>query len=82
MFYLLNYLKDKIESTGTGSTFKAITKSTLEKIQIPIPPLPTQQEIVRILKRVEKLKEWRSEADSLTDELFHAFFLEIFGGSD
>ena len=34
----------------------AINKSDVEKIQIPIPPLPIQQEIVRILDNFTKLE--------------------------
>lgn len=79
LFYLLNYLKPKIEESGTGSTFKAITKSGLEKIKIPVPPLETQKKIVEILEKAEKLKEWRAEADELADELFNSYFLEMFG---
>ena len=79
LFYLLNYLKEDIARSGTGSTFKAITKSTLEKIKIPVPPLQTQQKIVEILEKAEKLKEWRAEADVLTSEYLKSVFLEMFG---
>ena len=79
LFYLLSYLKPKIEESGTGSTFKAITKSGLEKIKIPIPPIETQKKIVEILEKAEKLKEWRAEADELADEYLKSVFLEMFG---
>ena len=78
LFYLLNYLKPKIEGTGTGSTFKAITKSGLEKIKIPVPPLETQKKIVEILEKAEKLKEWRSEANELADEYLKSLFSHMF----
>ncbi len=79
LYYLLNYLKPKIKHLGTGSTFKAITKSTLETIEIPVPPVEIQRKIVDILENVEKLKEWRTEADKLTDEYSKSVYLKMFG---
>ncbi len=79
LFYLLNYLKPEIENKGTGSTFKAITKSGLEKIKIPVPPLINQHKIVAILEKAEKLKTWRAEADKLTDESLKSVFFKLFG---
>lgn len=51
----------------------------MKKIEIPLPPLKTQQKIVEILEKAEKLKEWRAEADVLTDEYLKSVFLEMFG---
>ncbi len=79
LFYLLNYLKPKIEQYGTGSTFKAINKSGLEKIKIPVPPIEIQMKIVEILEKAEELKELRSTADAFTDEYLKSLFLEMFG---
>ena len=46
----LNYLKD-VEAETTGTTRKRISKSKLEQIAIPVPPLPEQQRIVGILDK-------------------------------
>lgn len=51
----------------------------LKEKQIVVPPLETQKEIVEILERAERLKEWRTEADELTDEFLKSIFLEMFG---
>lgn len=40
-----------------GSTLKTITKEELSKYKIPVPPLPVQEEIVRILDSFTKLNE-------------------------
>ncbi len=79
LFYLLNYLKPIIEDKGTGSTFKAISKSVLNSIQIPLPPLQTQRRIVSILEKAEETKRLRAQADELTDRLLKSVFLEMFG---
>jgi type I restriction enzyme S subunit len=82
LFYLLNYLKPKIEELGTGSTFKAITKSILEKIEIPLPPIEIQQKIVVTLEKTDKLKEFRAKSDALTTEYVRSVFLKMFVGVD
>ena len=48
------------------------------KINVPLPPLPTQKKIADILEKAEKLKKWRAEADKLTDEFLKSTFLEMF----
>ncbi|AKB36697.1 Type I restriction-modification system, specificity subunit S [Methanosarcina siciliae C2J] len=79
LFYLLRYLKPEIESKGTGSTFKAISKSILHDLIIPLPPLETQQKIVSILEKAEETKKLRAQADELTQKLLQSVFLEMFG---
>lgn len=49
------------------------------KLQVPHPPLKTQEKIVEILEKAEKLKEWRAESDELADEYLKSVFLEMFG---
>lgn len=79
LFYLLIHLKPKIEVLGTGSTFKAVTKSGIEKFKIPIPPIESQNKIVEILEKAEKLKQYRKEADRLSNEYLRSLFVEMFG---
>ncbi|MFA5694614.1 MAG: restriction endonuclease subunit S [Proteiniphilum sp.] len=49
LFHLLIPLFKKIESETSGSTVKHLSAKAINNISIPIPPLPIQQEIVRIL---------------------------------
>lgn len=79
IYFYLKKIKKKIESLGTGSTFKAITGRQLNAITIIVPPLSTQKKIVGILEKAEKLREWRKEADKLTDDFLKSTFLEMFG---
>jgi len=53
-FYWFQKEKQRIESIGKGSTFKAITKDELSNIFIPFPSLPEQQKIAEILSTVDK----------------------------
>ena len=54
-------IKEKYFQKVVGGTVKSITMADLKKVDIPIPPLEIQEEIVRILddytKSVEELKE-------------------------
>ena len=50
---------------ATGATFEAINTNDVKSIKIPIPPLPIQQEIVRILDSfTELIKELNAELDA------------------
>jgi type I restriction enzyme S subunit len=53
LFYYLKSIRKKINSVSAGSTFKAITKSQLEKLEIKLPPLNEQQQISLILSSVD-----------------------------
>jgi len=73
--YFYFFLKGlRIESHGYSRHFKF-----LKEKEITIPPLENQKKIVAILEKAEMLKEWRKEADALTDEYLKSVFLEMFG---
>lgn len=44
-----NDVVSQYEACAAGSIMKGVRKATLESLEIPLPPLPIQQEIVRIL---------------------------------
>ena len=55
-YYLLSK-KTTLEHSSGGSTFKELSKNTLEKFKVPFPPLPEQQKIAEILSTVDKRLE-------------------------
>lgn len=79
LFHYLNAIKSQIESKGTGSTFKAISKSIIKELLIPVPPIDTQRRIGAILDRAEETRRLRARADELTQKLLESVFLEMFG---
>lgn len=73
---------DYLNSLGTGATFKEISKSVVEKIQIPIPPLSEQQAIVSHLDTLsEKLKTVEEKQKAIMaecDAMKQALLREVF----
>jgi type I restriction enzyme S subunit len=55
-YYLKNNEQSIMDTLVARGSIPAINKSDVDKIQIPIPPLPIQQEIVRILDNFTKLE--------------------------
>ena len=80
--YLDHFLKDKtayLNSLGRGATFKEISKSIVENIEIPLPPLDKQRKIAAVLDKVSGLIAKRRQQLEKLDELVKARFVEMFG---
>ncbi len=80
--YVFRFLKSKFEyfnSNTTGATIPHLDKKNVLSLKIPLPPLPPQKKIAAVLEKAEKLREWRKEADGLTDRFLKSTFLEMFG---
>lgn len=59
-----------IENYSTGSAARpSLTQSALNKIEIPVPPLPVQEEIVRILDSFSSLEARRKQYAYYRDQL-------------
>jgi type I restriction enzyme S subunit len=79
VYYYLKLNKKRLNDLGTGTTFKELSKSTFEKFEIPIPPLPTQLHIANLLSKAEQLIAQRKESIRLLDEYVKSVFVEMFG---
>lgn len=51
ILYLMRRFENEIASRGTGTTFDAITGNQLKTFEIPLSPLPEQEQIVSELER-------------------------------
>jgi type I restriction enzyme M protein len=53
--YVMVGLKEKIEALATGATFKEISKSNFEKLEIPLPPIEIQRSIATELDKYHSI---------------------------
>ncbi len=79
----INYLYRFFQSRGfddviSGTAQPQITRTGLEKITVPLPPLEEQKRIAAILDKADTLRRKRQKAIDLTDQLLRSVFLDIF----
>ncbi len=80
--YLYHYLSAKTEylnSLGRGATFKEISKSIVENIEIPLPPLEEQRKLADQFERINQLISLRKMQIYKLDQLVKSRFIELFG---
>lgn len=80
--YLYHFLKGKtdyLNSLGRGATFKEISKSIVEGIEIPLPALDEQRKIAAVLDKVSDLIVKRRQQLDKMDEIAKARFVDMFG---
>lgn len=79
LFYALKNLEKEIEKKGVGSTFKAITKKVIEKIEIPVVSLEEQNKFAERIKLIEKSKFEIQQSIDETQKLFDSLMEKYFG---
>jgi len=79
IWYAIANKVDELNSKGTGSTFKAISKSVLGETEIPLPALDKQYHIAATLDKLSNLIFFRKYQLAKLDELVKARFAEMFG---
>ena len=78
--YLMYYLNHTdLNLYINGATRGKLTKSSLESIQIPLPPIPQQQKIANILDAADAVRQNDKALIAKYDELTQALFLDMFG---
>ena len=80
--YLYFFLKSKtnyLNSLGRGATFKEISKTIVENIEVPLPDINQQKGIAEKFKKLEELISLRKQQLAKLDELIKARFVEMFG---
>lgn len=54
LFYTLKFKKDHLCSLGTGTTFKELSKRTVESLKIAVPPIELQTRFEEIYNQADK----------------------------
>lgn len=79
IYWLLKGKNAELNSKGTGSTFKAISRKVLEETMVPAIDFDKQHEYAGILEKIYSVIQKRKEELSALDDLIKARFVELFG---
>ena len=79
IFWLLKGKNNELNSLGTGSTFKAISKKVLEETKVPDISLEKQTAYSNILEKLYSIITHRRTQLEKLDLLVKARFVEMFG---
>ena len=79
LWHAISSKVDELNSKGTGSTFKAISKNILAETEIPLPNLDMQTHIAAVLDKIDNLISFRKQQLARLDKLVKARFVELFG---
>lgn len=82
LYYLLKYNKDRIETMGSGTTFKEVSGSTMRNIEVEIPRSITEQiKISNLLDAIDSKIENNQKINSNLEQQMQAIFVKMFGES-
>lgn len=79
IYYTLKYKEQELNNKGTGSTFKAISKSSLGEVLIPHISVEKQRDYVKKLDLIQKTIVDEKEQIKQLDTLIKSRFVEMFG---
>ena len=68
-----------LEPYVTGTAQPKLTRRNLDRILVPLPPLPEQRRIAAILDKADSIRRKRQETIRLTEEFLRSAFLDMFG---
>ncbi len=75
-------VKDFISKNSSGTTVGTFTIQTANKMEISLPPLDQQKEIIERISKLEAIIKKRQLELEMLDELIKARFVELFGDPD
>jgi type I restriction enzyme S subunit len=79
LYYYLSSIRNKILSDSYGGAQKHISQGYVQNIQIPLPPLSTQQKIAAILDKADELRRKDKILLAQYDALLQSTFYNMFG---
>lgn len=81
LYYFLKGIVPELKQKGSGTTFNELSKSKAEQIEIPIPPLPIQEAIVKKLdaffKEYDILKEEKRKAQDNHERILQSAIAKL-----
>ena len=79
LYWFLKSKKDYLNSLGRGATFKEISKSIVENIEVEVPKVEVQKEIAYQLQKCREILALRRKELFELDQLIKSRFVEMFG---
>jgi type I restriction enzyme S subunit len=79
LYFLFKSNTDYLNSKGTGTTFKELSKSAAEKIKVPVPSLELQNKFAAFVQQIDKSKFVVKKQIADLQELFNSKMQEYFG---
>ena len=84
--FLLKFQQSELIKHSSGSTFLEISKKTLKKFSIPLPPLPEQKKIAEILStvdnKIESIEQQMKQTEQLKQGLMRQLLTEGIGHTE
>lgn len=80
LYFFLSSKRDYLNSLGRGATFKEISKTIVENIEIPLPEMAEQKAISTRFENLMKLIRLRKTELEKLDQLVKSRFIELFIG--
>lgn len=74
-----NYVQAYMMSRRSTSAQAGLYLNQIQKIPIPLPPLPLQQKFAALVKQVERLRTRQRESERELDNLFQSLMQRYFG---
>lgn len=79
-YFQTRYFKNQILKISNQSVNQAsFAVTNLKDLEIPLPPLPTQQKIATILDKADELRQYNQQLIEKYDALTQSLFLDMFG---
>lgn len=81
LYYYLKYHIKEIEALGSGTTFKEVSKKSIEEYEIELPSLDVQKKIIKVLKNLdEKIitnNKINAELEAMAKTIYDYWFLQF-----
>lgn len=79
LYHFLKFSKNNNRDSAVGAIYKNLNTTQIKNLQIPLPPIKTQQKIAAILDEADKLRQLDKKLIKKYEDLSQSLFLEMFG---
>lgn len=79
LYHVMRKMRPLLEAQGRGATFTEVSKSIVERFEIPLPPLEEQKRIAAILDKVDSISKSTEQAKAEKEIVIHSLFTSLFG---